>query len=671
MGGHGHHTSMGSIVRQSSRRRLRVAKSDVLALLTTGMAHHTAGRLDQAEAQYRQALQTHPSHPDALHLLGVVTYQRGNHAEAERLIRRAIAHHPQAAEYHSNLGNALRAMGRRTDAEQCYRRAVELNPSYADAWNNLGVLLKDQERYEEALDCYKQATCLNPRFATALTNLGTILQEQGRFEEAVGWHELALSIEPNNAGALTNLGVSYHECGDYAKAIQYHRRALALQPDLVDALVNLANALNRQDQPAEALELLRRALARAPDRAVIHNNLGAMLETQGDMDGALACYRKAHELDPELSSVYSNMGAAYKKTGRVLEALRCYNEALRRKPDYHTARFNRALALLYLGQLEEGWREYEAGFWSNIRKPQRPFSQPVWRGEELGGKTILVWGEQGVGDEMIFANTFPDLIAAARHVVVECEPRLVALFSRSFPGAEVLPRTDVPHPRALAPDIDVQTPAGNIPRWLRGSLDRFPNHSGYLKADPAAVERWRKRLDALGGGLKVGVSWRSMVMNATRALDYIQIEQAGPIFAVPGVQFVNLQYSDCRQELALARARFGVELKVWDDLDLKDDLDGVAALISALDLVVSVSTAVSVMAGALGKPVWQLTFVSSGDWQSLGTDYVPWFPSMKRFDRTYEQPWDAAIAAVAEQLRQVSSLRLPGLAGEANDSGRF
>jgi hypothetical protein len=248
-----------------------------------------------------------------------------------------------------------------------------------------------------------------------------------------------------------------------------------------------------------------------------------------------------------------------------------------------------------------------------------------------------------------------DLLRAGAHCIVECEPRLVTLFERSFPGAEVVPQARPPHPRTRQPGIDFQIPAASLARWLRPSLESFPRHRGHLVPDPARAARWRERIGALGPGLKVGICWRSMLNQGARSLDSTQLSQWGPVLTAPGVHFVNLQYDRCDEELREAERLFGARIHVWDDMDLKDDQEGVAAMIPALDLVLSAFTAVVQMAGAVGAPAWVLSHLGVQGWWGLGTDHYPWYPSVRFFPCGATGAWEPVIETVASELRRLAT----------------
>jgi tetratricopeptide (TPR) repeat protein len=625
------------------------------ALLEQAIKFHQAERFDESAGVCRRILDAHPDCADALHLLGVVTFKRGQPVEADGLLRKALSLRPGIAEFHNNHATVLKALGRMSEAVNSYRKALALNPDYADAHNNLGLALKEQGSLEEATSHYRRAVEIEPSHALAYSNLGTTLQALDRDEEAFVAHRRAISLAPSSPIVWTIAGATLLEGGKIDESIRCHRRALEIHPEFVDALVNLGNALLKRDMPAEALANYRRAHELQPGDTLILNNMGALLEGQGRVEEAFDCYRRALELDVNFAPTYSNLGSAVKRLGRLEESLRYFDRAIELQPTLAHAHWNRSLSLLSCGRLKEGWQEYEWGWKSRGRKPVRPFPQPRWEGQPLGGKTILVHGEQGVGDEILFASMLPDLIHRGARLVVECDPRLTRLIERSFEGAEAVPRTDPPHPRTLSDDIAYYSPVGSLARFLRPDTDSFPLHTGYFRADPRRAAEFHHRLRALGPGWKVGICWRSKMRTPTRSPEYTTIDQWGPILQVPGVHFVNLQYDECRQELAQAREMFGVPIHAFDELDLMNDLDGAAALTEALDLVITAATAVATTAGALGKPVWQYQLVTSSDWLTFGTDSIPWFPSTRRFDRKPGQEWDEVIVQVAAELSRVAA----------------
>ncbi|MDQ2102762.1 tetratricopeptide repeat protein, partial [Azospirillum isscasi] len=363
-----------------------------------------------------------------------------------------------------------------------------------------------------------------------------------------------------------------------------------------------------------------------PDEPRANNNFGHALQGRLRHAEAARWFRRALALDPAYAAALSNLGLAVQRLGGGRRAETLYGRALRLTPDLALAHFNRGLLRLERGDLAEGWAGYGWRFASGQVGAGRPPRMPAWRGEELAGKRLLVWGEQGVGDTILFSSLCAEAIACARSVVIETDRRLVPLFARSFPAALV--RAQRPDPEGV-PDCDLHVPIGSLARVFRRDLSAFAaQDGGWLVPDPERVARWRDRVAALGPGLRVGIGWRSALMTESRRAAYSRLDRWGPLFAVPGVVFVNLQYGACEAELAAAEQRFGVAVHRWGDLDLTDDFDGTAALMTALDLVISPAMAVGELAAALGVPVWRF---GGRDWTQLGTAVRPWFPAQRLF----------------------------------------
>ena len=306
---------------------------------------------------------------------------------------------------------------------------------------------------------------------------------------------------------------------------------------------------------------------------------------------------------------------------------------------------NLGFSQLSCGQLSEGWKNHEF----RVALDRKRFARhPSWAGESLTGKAILIWGEQGIGDEIIFASLYAEVIAQAARCVIECAPKLVPLFTRSFPAATVVAKTEPPHPATLN-DLDCQCAAGSLAQWLRPNLASFPLTNTFLTPDPARVAHWRMQLTELGPGPKIGFCWRSSLATGERTLHYTTLDQWGPIFSTQGLHFINLQYDECRSELNQAKAQFSMPLHAFTEIDMYNNLDETAALIQALDLVISAPTAVSTIAAALGVDTWVMSYGTT--WEAHGTDHTPWFPTLKYFNRTWNHTWDETIELLADQLK--------------------
>lgn len=595
-----------------------------------GLAFAALGRFDEAEACHRRAIALRADYAEAHHNLGVVLAAGGRFAEAAAHQEQAVRLRPAFREAWVALAGALHSMGQRQNAADAYAGALRIDPRDPALLNDFGLLLRDLGRDREAATCFEAAFALLPGFAQAYDNLGALRAAQGRSAEAESCHRAALVRRGDLAAAWNNLGIALKAQGRTDDALAAWLRAVALDPGMAEALSNLGNAWRERERFAEAGRCHCRALALNPAQAAASNNFGHALQGQRCPVEAARWFRHALVLEPAYAEALSNLGLAVQNLGRGEEAETLYGRALALRPDLAMAHFNRALLRLERGDLAGGWPGYGWRFASGQVGAGRQPPVPAWRGENLSGKRLLVWAEQGVGDSILFASLIGEVVARATSVVIELDRRMVPLFARSFPAATVRAPSLDAQGRDLPrlPDCDLHVPMGSLARVFRPTLAAFPDRPGWLVPDPDRVEVWRGRLAEVGPGLKVGIGWRSQIVTEERRAAYTALNQWGALFALPGVEFVTLQYGRCEDEIVAAEARFGRRIHRWPDLDLKDDFDGTAALIANLDLVLSPAMSVGELAGALGVPVWRF---GRRDWTQLGTDVRPWFPAQRLF----------------------------------------
>lgn len=557
------------------------------------------------------------SQADQLFQQAFSAHSAGRLAEAKRLYLRVLKELPADMESLYLLGTACSQSNQFKEAERYLTKALKLRPDHVEALNNMGLTLKGMGKPAEALVYYRRALALRPDYADALNNVGNALEYLDQFDEAEAVLREALRLEPNHADAHCNLGLVF----------------------------------NRKDRFEEAEQSILRGLALRPDHAISHDFLGSIYKIWGRFEQALVNLDKAIALEPGSYSAHNNRGAALEEMGRFDEAMAAYQHAAALAPADAAARWNQAFLYLRQGMLERGWDAHELRLTQRGQVSVR-FPFPEWDGGSLEGKTVLIYAEQGLGDEIMFASCVPDMIARAGHCIIECAPRLAQLFARSFPSATVVgaERMNVDWLVDM-PRIDVQVAMGSMPRFLRRSLDSFPQRAGFLVADPVWKEQWRARVALLGPGLKVGICWRSGKVSGERHRHYSELAEWGEIFAVPGVHFINLQYGECADELRDARERFGVEITVFDDLNLRDQIDQTSALMAGLDLVISAPTVVLQTAGAQGVASFAINSESK-PWNALGrTDFMPWYPNTRLFDQLVHGDWDTQLALVAEALK--------------------
>lgn len=523
------------------------------------------------------------------------------------------------------------------------------------------VALQQRGRLAEAAEIYAAILDRQPDHDAALLNLAASVLARGRFAEAETLYARADARRPENPDILVNLGLCQAMQDRLGAAEDNFRRVLDRDAGRTDALNNLGGVLVRGERFADAVAIYRRLVDKTPDNADAHDNLGAALQGLGQFDDAAASHRAALKLDPSRPMSHCHLGNALRGAERVAEALAEYARAQRLRPGWPLAEWHRALALLSEGDFAAGWPAYGSRFAAGMAScPELPVAR--WSGEPLDGRTLLVFGEQGIGDEVMFASCLPDILARAGHSVVACAARLAPVFARSFPAAAVHPMgADGAIPDAAYDGVDLCCPAGDLARHCRPDIASFPDRPAWLVPDSARSERWGERLAALGRGVRVGISWRGGRPGVEHARRSTDLEAWRALAQVPGVSLINLQYGECGDEIARAERCFGLGIHHWPALDPLTDLEGFFGLLANLDLVISIDNATLHMAGAIGCPVWALLPVPP-DWRWMRRRQdSPWYPSATLYRQQTAADWASQFERVARDLSE--------LAGSCEDHG--
>ena len=434
-------------------------------------------------------------------------------------------------------------------------------------------------------------------------------------------------------------------------------RATVTEELLFDVLYLKGRVLSRRERFKEAQEAFQQALDIQPDHAeVLFGAAGVALRLEEDTD-ALNLYERSFQANADLKRRAGiDLAVAYRQAGCWHEARTILEEATSRQPASSDLRWALAQVRLACGEWREGWADYTHRFAAGA-VPYRPLPYRTWNGQPAPAQTLVVLAEQGLGDEIMFASCLPDVIARVGHCIVECEPRLTTLFSRSFPAVTVLPTRRERDASWLnrAEEPQWQIFSGDLPALFRQRDEDFPAHQGYLQADPTRVRHWRERLQQdLGAGLKVGISWRGGTLRTRARARTLACADWAPILGVPGCQFVNLQYGDCEVMLGQFQAEHGIRPAHYPEA--LADYDETAALVCALDLVVSVCTAVIHLAGALGRPVWILAPLAP-EWRyTAHRPVMPWYPSTRVVRQASAEDWSGPCQEVSARLRQLTQI---------------
>lgn len=477
----------------------------------------------------------------------------------------------------------------------------------------------------------------------------------GRFAAARDYYEAAHRRDPDDAEVAYRLGVIYGSNGLPAQAAPLLARAARARPTDVDVLNAQANVAWLQADWARALEFFRGACGLAPRNATLLANFALCLHDAGEFAEAATVVSRALEVDPAHVDALVNAAVVRLDLGDTAGAGECLQRALAIAPDYPEARAMRAQWLLRQARFAEGWREYEFRLHCRDGRYAELPGVPRWDGVADPARRLVVCAEQGLGDQIMFASCLPEVLARMPDCDLECDPRLVRLFARSFPAARVHAQS----PALQRPWAGTSTGSwrqvhlGSLPVLLRTDAASFPAHGGYLCADAVRVEHWRARLAALGPGLRIGLAWRGGVPRTRQALRSISLTQLPPILRTPGACFVSLQHGPCDDDYRALAACSDARIAHWQEAI--DDFDETAALVAALDAVVCVCGTAVHLAGALGTPALVLV-PSCPEWRYLSAgDTMPWYPSVRLFRQRTPGDWQGAIAAVAAELARLAA----------------
>jgi len=598
--------------------------------LAQAVALHQAGDFGQAASLYHAILASEQDNPDVLHLLGVLCSEQGRLQEANDLIERALRFKPNEPIYLANYGLALARAGRLEAAAEAYKGSLRLRPSDATTLLKLSRVLIRLERYPDAaveLGAYLE---LQPDDAEAWFERANALHKTGSAKEAIRCYRRAVSLRDDLREAWYNLGVALMMDHQTTQARRAYQKALFLDPSNAVARNNLGHLLQDAGEFESAIECYQRAIRDRPDFLEARYNLAVTLQTQERFEDAVAAYEDLLAHEPSHADARNNLGGICLSLGEIEQARSHYQQALHIQPDHPDAAWNIALIRLQTGDFEQGWREYEL----RLRQktfPWRDFAAPLWKGESLDGRTILVWAEQGLGDTVQFSRYVYLLAARGARVVFECQPRLVPLL-RTIEGIEVVSKgSSLPH-------FDCHIPLLSLPDRFGTRLDSIPP-STTVSIPDSRRQSWRERLSR--GVFKIGLNWAGNPASKTGKLRSILPSLLACLADDPGVTLYSLQRG-MDGEVPFQRL----------EQDGHDILD-TAAIISELDLVITVDTMIAHLAGTLGCPVWTL-LPFAADWRwLLDRGDSPWYPTMRLFRQQKLNDWPSLILQVKQELEHV------------------
>lgn len=601
---------------------------DVSATLRDVLALHRSGDIEAAEQLCRKALHDAPSHPDALHILALILYQRGDLASAHDYLKEAIYKSPGNASYHKNFSIICGALGQLDDAVKASRHVVHLEPESADGLAALGHILVKTNHIEEAELALTASLKLRPDHSDAMKSLGQLYIASDRYSDAELILKQVIGLTPTDTNALTLHGHVLAKLQKYGDALDALRKARLLDPSSKSTGMTLADTLVRTEQPSAALEVMEDLLEQHPNDPDILSGTGHILRDLNHIDAATQRFVKALNISPEHVDAHVNIG----------------------------------LTQLASGEFETAWDHYHYRSQQHETIAQWPTQTICNRNASdlLSGQfPVIVWTEQGLGDEILQASLVPDIAVTAKDLTLICSERLTSLFAQSFPGVRVMTSVAA-HESGVLGTTEAAYPLLSLGKTLRQNRALFPKYAGYLCADAHEANKLRAKYKAMADSAAepfvVSLSWLSgNALYGKR--NTIPLEQWLPILQVTQrvnrpIVFIVSQYGYSADEVNAAAEMSGTKIHIDRDVDHSGDLRQVAAQLAASDLVISTSTTTAQLAGALGRPVWHLpaTGLACGWYWLTKGDTTPWYPSMRQFRRTERETDGKQIGDVAQAL---------------------
>jgi len=647
--------------------------------LIEGYAHHQAGQLESAKLIYEKILVKEPFHFDALQLLGMLLSQIGLEMEGLDLLLTAVEINSSNPIVLNNLALLQHQLKLYTAAIESFDRAIELDPNLVDAHYNKGISLQHIFDFEGARASYLNCIRIKPEFFQAHINLGTIAELNQNFESALSHYlsalnlkqdsallhfnlantykalnrvdlslksyDLAIHFQINYKEAIFNKAVLLEKEKEYSSALATYERVLQLDENNLESYLNRSIIFSKLQNYLAARFEIQKALSIQPDHLMSLNQQCIVLRHLGLHESALTCINDAISLDPLFAMAYVNKANVLVEMGELNLALHNYDHALELEPGLDSVHWNRALLLLQMKSFVQGWPAYEyrwrgADFKTSLLKTARPLWQ---RGDE--DKRLLIWTEQGIGTEFMFAAFLKQVKMLSSRVMVRVDARGLEIYRRSFPDLEFYSNDE----HLDEATYDRHLPIGSLPQYLFETEDVFKSRrQQYLHANLSVSDHWRAKLKK--SKPLVGISWttKSQITGKDRS---IRLEQLFENIKDSCVDFVSLQYGDVKEEIIGIQQKFGVEIQCVDTINNFDDIDDLLSLIQACDLVLSIDNSTVHFAGAMGKRTCvMLPFNADWRWFDDG-EVCLWYPSTKLLRQARLGQWDTVFGRVSEELR--------------------
>lgn len=611
-----------------------------------------AGNLVESERNAVAVLEIAPKSADALHLLGVIRGIQSRHEEAEQFLRKAVEVEKKNNFIFFNLAKSLSAQGKDRDSIKWHKKALELDPKHTMAWLNYGKSLFNLGDIDGALAAYDRALSLNGNLAEAYTNKAVCLRSKKAYDGALSLHDIAIRLGPDIPELWRNRGTALCDLNRHEEAIADYARAIELDSQNAESWNNLGAVLNKLNRHEEAINCYARALEINPTYATALNNRGVALKDLKRHHEALASYAQAIEIRPDFADAWSNRGLTYTEIDRPREALESFERAIHLKPDHAEARYNRGLLELRQHNYKSGFEDYLSRWMIKDFPSEIPRSEiPACKPGQIRGR-VLLWGEQGLGDEIFYCGLLPEALRSEAEIALSADSRLHPILKRSFPRLTLIDRADTASALSSA-GYDSQAPMGDLGYLLKLDKEAIRStRTPHLLANPERKLQFKRDQFSLYEGAVCGLSWRSNNRKFGKEKS-IELASLSSLLKTSDLSFVNLQYGEVTEEIDLIKSQYGADIHKISHIDLFNDIDGLLALIDACDFVLTTSNVTAHLAGSIGKPGCVLVPYGKGRfwyWHH-DDDFSFWYPSLKIFYQDNPHDWSNTINQATEWIR--------------------
>ncbi|PPR47876.1 MAG: Beta-barrel assembly-enhancing protease [Alphaproteobacteria bacterium MarineAlpha5_Bin9] len=576
--------------------------------------------------------------------------QQGDLYNAEIIINDLIKDNPNNYVYKNILSIILVSQKKFDEAVIVLKEIVELNPNYIDALINLGNISLEKNNLDDADYYYKESLKKSPKNKLALFNLATVYEKKEKFNQSAQLFVQLMKIEPNNIELLNRYGVNQSKLGFFDEAEEAFNKMLKIRPNYLPAIINLGtlNKDLKRYNKAESNFLL--ALKIQPNFPIVLYNLGTVYEEQEKYLDAIKQYKLAIEADPKYAQAYFNLGCVQGKIGQTHESIISYNNAIKYNPKHSKTKYNLGMAQLAVDDFEKGWKGYELRkvhviekFYKFLKIPQ----EKIWDGKKLQDP-LVVHSEQGIGEEVLFSSMFKDVYDFQDNLYITANPRIINIFKRSFPKINFINNKDKEY---VFDKNSKHILAGSLGAKFRKNINDFQKPpQSWLLASPEKIKLFSGKINK-DKRIKIGIAWKTAGINST--IRYIPLSDIVKIFPQEKFEIINLQYGDIKKDLNDLKKAQNRELIYFDDLDYTNDIEGLAALISNCDLVVSIGSFTASFSGSLGKKTWVL-LAAFTDWcwhSNTNRSESLWFPNMKFFRQKSLNVWDDVVENLDKEAK--------------------